>query len=82
MLFHALILYWLDSIAIATDYDKNFLIKLSKYCLQAEQGGAIFYTAVSATLLQKLGTKDSEIKRLSVKYKNLNTFERKYTFQG
>ncbi|NOR81024.1 MAG: ATP-dependent helicase, partial [Methyloprofundus sp.] len=71
MLYDALMLYWLDSIAIATNYDKNFLNKLNNYCLQAEQGGAIFYAAVSATLLQKLGTKDFKIKQLSVKYKDL-----------
>ncbi|MCK5353616.1 MAG: hypothetical protein KAJ63_00745, partial [Methyloprofundus sp.] len=71
MLFHALILYWLDSIAIATDFDAKFLGTFKKYCLQAEQVGAIFYTAVSATLLEKLGIKDSKIKRLAIKYKHL-----------
>lgn len=70
MLFHALILYWLDSISIATDFDVRFLGDFKKYCLRAEQGGAIFYAAVSAILLEKLGIKDSKVKCLAVKYKD------------
>ncbi len=70
MLFYSLILYWCDAVSLQNEYDKQFLDKLKINCLQAEKAGALLFAAVSATLLQKLGIKDSKIKRLAVKYKN------------
>ncbi len=70
ILFYSLILYWCDSLSLSDDYDKSFLDKLKNYCFQADEVGALLYVAVGTTLLQKLGIKDSKIKRLAVKYKN------------
>ncbi|MBT7434580.1 MAG: DEAD/DEAH box helicase [Gammaproteobacteria bacterium] len=70
VLFYSLILYWCDALSLSVEGDKQFLEQLKKYCFQADNVGALFYTAVSATLLQKLGTKDSKINRLAIKYRS------------
>ncbi|WP_428357473.1 DEAD/DEAH box helicase [Methyloprofundus sp.] len=68
ILFYSLILHWCDLLSLSVDADKKFLDKLTKFCFQAEKVGALFYAAVGATLLHKLGSTDSKIKRLAVKY--------------
>ncbi|OQK18309.1 hypothetical protein AU255_10950 [Methyloprofundus sedimenti] len=70
ILFYALLSYWCDGLSLSDEYDKKFINKLTKQCYQAEKKGVLFYAAVSATLLQKLGVKDSKIGRLAIKYKN------------
>ncbi len=71
-LFHCLLLHWLDTLAIATNWDKDFLSVFQNYCVLADKGGAHYYAAVSSHLLQKLGIKDKEIKAISEKYKDSN----------
>lgn len=67
MLFHCLLLYWLDqSESIAQDY----LRRLESYCLQAEKGRFFYYAAVSAVLLEKLHTKNMQVKALAETYKD------------
>ncbi|SHE20530.1 DEAD/DEAH box helicase [methanotrophic endosymbiont of Bathymodiolus puteoserpentis (Logatchev)] len=71
-LFHCLLLHWLDTLAITTSWDKDFLSVFKKYCISADQGGAYYYAAVSSHLLQKLGIKDKAIKAIAEKHKDSN----------
>ncbi|MBE0469034.1 MAG: DEAD/DEAH box helicase [Methyloprofundus sp.] len=71
-LFHCLLLYWLDALAITTKFDKEFLSVLQQYCVLANKGGANYYAAVSSNLLQKLDVKNKEIKAIAEKYKDSN----------
>ncbi len=68
-LFHCLLLYWLDAMAVCTERDQSFLLTLKKYCIVADKGGATYYAAVSSHLLQKLGIKDQAIQAIAEKHK-------------
>ncbi|NOQ63953.1 MAG: ATP-dependent helicase, partial [Methyloprofundus sp.] len=70
LLFYCLALHWIDAIEIVTDYELDFLPNLKSYCLQADKVGAVFYTAVTANLLQQLGIKDKKILALAAQYKD------------
>jgi len=71
-LFHCLLLHWLDTLTITTNWDKDFLLVLQQYCVLADKGGANYYAAVSSHLLQKLGVKNKDVKAIAEKHKDSN----------
>lgn len=68
-LFHALVLYWLDSMDVMLKTDKNFLTALAGYSKQAHQFGYKWYAVVSSLLLEKLGHADKQCLQVAALYK-------------
>lgn len=70
-LFQALLLFWLDEIErVLTLKDNEILNNLTHFCKQAHENGYLWFAIVSASLLQRLKTKDKTCLKLAKTYKN------------
>lgn len=69
LLFYVLLLHWLGEIDEQMQQDPSIVIKLNKFCQQADEHDYFWYAAVSSNLLEKLFATNKVSKEIAHKYR-------------
>jgi len=70
IVFHGLMLYWVDALTSVSTYDTHYIDKLKAVFLQAVRNKQLFFAGISALLLEKIDIKEKKITRLIQQYRD------------